>query len=738
MEPVLLDMVMMKEHLRQPMAAKEGKEFANSLLEGSRMKVGLKVLHDACGRAKDQLGELGDAWWGNFTKRHRHTIKASAPVSFPNCCMKWETYENFEKMYSCTYHNWVRCGITKELDEPRELGSVHNLSEDDEEKFLKEMRHRGNKTYLSNFVLLHPEGALAADEIGNNTNTTKDKLQGKERRPHVLFNRAQKIASETDCAWTVLTLTAMTGEAVCCVVIIEGKRFTAEELTGIDISAQVEKESWDFQDEDNHGAGKRYPGGPICHFRGNEILAFITFSDSGGITTKILKGILEHLDRCGVYNRATDPFTPTIQLDSHHSWFGIEFLQYCRQPGKKWDVTVGCPETTHLWQVQDASELNGENKKETYKAKENLLKYKRKMGLSIGIEGLDIIPLVNKAWHNSFAVACTDLLAIAERGWNPMNAALLHHPTIAVTKPKDQSAVTLEGTEETELVSTTDDSLSNQNDVQALTSTSSSVAVSQRTLEDLNMTEGLSKEYYTDVIMWAKDRTELKENVKKQVEEKTEFKEKARKAKQLSPGFLFSEGQLCLTSNAVFHAFKVKQAERDDKAKEVVKKHVLEYEKTKEGARDVLKQVKDAMLRNGGNKYNICPTDELTLTQIPVELLNSASVKKLLRIQYRKGLGDTGFSKLSVAEAREKWKEVRHRPAYSMEDFLLNEKKHAPALVEQVLLERQMEQGVTIPPLPLVDANPVGQQPDDPESDDDHGRDEAAEAMISLAGVAEL
>ena len=92
------------------------------------------------------------------------------------------------------------------------------------------------------------------------------------------------------------------------------------------------------------------------------------------------------------------------------------------------------------------------------------------------------------------------------------------------------------------------------------------------------------------------------------------------------------------------------------------------------------------MLR-AGDMYNIRREDELTLAQVPLELLNSGTVRKLLKLQYRKALGDTALSKMTTAAAKEKWMEVRYRPTYSTRDFLIVEKKHDAALVEQVIQE---------------------------------------------------
>jgi len=46
----------------------------------------------------------------------------------------------------------------------------------------------------------------------------------------------------------------------------------------------------------------------------------------------------------------------------------------------------------------------------------------------------DIIPLTVKAWYASFAKPNLVTKAVADRGWNPLNYALLKHPEILATK----------------------------------------------------------------------------------------------------------------------------------------------------------------------------------------------------------------------------------------------------------------------------------------------------------------
>ena len=575
-EPIIVDVLKKKARMRQPVTMKEALAFANSLISGSAALEDLKDYHVTCGRSVDEVGELGTVWWSNFLKRHPD-LQVSKPVPFPNRRATWSTYENFKLMYEETYSIWERCGIAERLESPSYIDREGNFVSDDVAK--------QKNMFKSTYQLLHPEGALNADEISHNTNTTKDKLQGFEKRVHVNGERAQKIASESDVAWTMLAVTALTGDPVCCVVIIEGKRLAPEDLTGDYIMVSPNSEDMTWLNKDNHGAGKRYPGGPSCSFRGCTIPAFVTFSDSGGITSQILTDVLKHIDNCEVFKRQTDSFTPTIQLDGHHSRFGLEFLEYCRQPRTKWDVSIGCPESTHLWQIQDSSEMNGLNKRWAYHYKDQLLAFKRRLNLPITIKRPDIIPIVNRAWKRSFSVVKSNQSAIEERGWNPPNMALLHHPAIIPTKPQPpllnttaSNPVILLDEEETISVS----NARNQSMETRTTGTSISV------MEDLNYDTGNAGEMITDVIMWAKDNDSLKRNVKIRTEDRKSFHTKAKEIKRLSPGFFFTNRKLSLTSDDVYNAVKERSDARLHKEKETVRKAMKDRMKSEETMKQIL------------------------------------------------------------------------------------------------------------------------------------------------------
>lgn len=708
MEPILVQMCIMRAKMRQPLTKSEGIAFANSLLEGSVGKELLVQKHEDCGRNPELVGVLGKSWWYGFRKRYRDYIRVKSPVHFSNRRVTWATWDNFKLMYDLTYDVWVDCGIAVKLEQPvwvdrqgQEVSREVVDNQTDDEK-------KEHKYLICNHRLIFPEGGLNMDEVGHSTGSCRDNLQGNEKRISIAGETPQRLASETDIAWTQLAVTALTGEAVCCVVIIEGERFKPEDLTGMDVTVASSSMNMSFLDKDNnHGPGKLYPGGPKCTFRGKEIPAFITTSSSGGITTPILTGILEHLDRHGVYNRNEDGFTPTIQLDSHHTRFGLQFLEYCRNPATKWFVTVGCPEATHLWQIQDSSQMNGENKRNTYIEKEKLITFKTRHGMPCNLQKSDIIPIINKAWANSFAIVDSNKSAIAERGWNPPNSALLFHPDILATRPVEEHAddeldeLSDEELENTAATSLTGDSNDN-NTIQVMTGAHNSTNLSQSSLDDMNFENGLSGEYFNDLLLYASRRQGMADNVRRQKEEDRCFAAKAKDAKRLTAGFFFTNGHLCVTNDAVYNSIKERNDARLAKEKAKVRKAADDYHKLLSKTNSIVDKVKKAMNTDRSKYPNFDPTAYLPLRDVPLNYLTKADMSVLMRVLYRKKQGDRGFSSLPVAEMKRVWVEkVCMRRMLSVKEFLIQEKEYHRDHVESVVEDQRF------PNLRIYDQNAI-------------------------------
>ena len=133
--------------------------------------------------------------------------------------------------------------------------------------------------------------------------------------------------------------------------------------------------------ENNIGDNKRFTTAPTCHFRGKEIPALVTCSKSGSITADIMVAILAHIDKHKVYddrNEGSHRLTPMLIVDGHGSRFeGAKLMKYALDDQHKWEIHIGVPYGTGLWQLGDAVEQNGCFKVECYREKDILFKFKR-------------------------------------------------------------------------------------------------------------------------------------------------------------------------------------------------------------------------------------------------------------------------------------------------------------------------------------------------------------------------
>ena len=142
--------------------------------------------------------------------------------------------------------------------------------------------------------------------------------------------------------------------------------------------------------------------------------------------------ILATLDHYGVCDRSQGQ-KPFLLVDGHGSRFQPDFLQYVIDADHEWVVCIGVPYGTALWQVGDSSEQNGSYKMALARAKERLIAKKRSKFMKLTIDYTDVIPIVNYAWAHSFGRVTSNMKAIRDRGWNPLNRNLLLEPKLRST-----------------------------------------------------------------------------------------------------------------------------------------------------------------------------------------------------------------------------------------------------------------------------------------------------------------
>jgi hypothetical protein len=170
-------------------------------------------------------------------------------------------------------------------------------------------------------------------------------------------------------------------------------------------------------------------GGPICRFRGKDVPCFVCHSPKGSITSDLLVQMIKALDDLEVF-RNNDGLRPLLLLDGHPSHLQLPFLEHIMSPKHYWHVYIGVPYGTHLWQVGDSSEQNGSYKMATADIKRKIFE-SRDDGKWYKT---DVIPIVRHAWNCSFGKVQSNKKAICERGWNPLNKALLLHKLVVKTK----------------------------------------------------------------------------------------------------------------------------------------------------------------------------------------------------------------------------------------------------------------------------------------------------------------
>ena len=99
-----------------------------------------------------------------------------------------------------------------------------------------------------------------------------------------------------------------------------------------------------------------------------------------------------------------------------------------------WNVYMGLPHATAIWQVGDSTAQSGMFKKGLWAAAVRLQKLQVQNCETVRIWDHDIVPMVMSAYPNSFGNITTNKRAIVCRGWNPLNQNCLLNPKIMKTR----------------------------------------------------------------------------------------------------------------------------------------------------------------------------------------------------------------------------------------------------------------------------------------------------------------
>lgn len=375
---------------------------------------------------------VGDTWLKGFKQRFKHSLEFQYPELFDINRAVWTQYGNYERFYDSLDAMILRCGLGREVSGD---GDVKVVIDDRSLRYI-----------------------LFADECGANTNMEEDNARAGGKVAVALGAKATQVISKKDQRWTLIPIINAAGECVMAVVIFK-------------MSGKVLKDDWatgiDFANILGAGVGSK-PGGPICTVGKFKIPTFVTFSESGGVTSEIFTEVWARIDASGLFGMeraaaaclkygwtladmlcadvedidlTSDGRTPASVLDGHFTRLSLIFLLYIdfMKSTTPWGSALGVPYNTHIWQIGDSEAANGAYKDHLSRSKRTILLARTARGTHLGssqaaLQPTDVIPLVCKAWSESFEKVSKLQRALERRGLNPLNRKLLSDPDVLKTK----------------------------------------------------------------------------------------------------------------------------------------------------------------------------------------------------------------------------------------------------------------------------------------------------------------
>lgn len=440
-EPLLVEYCIRLADMGAPITRDQLICLADSILDrsGSRVRqrmIDFKIKRKLQMKGVSSTGEVTDAsvaeivgrgWFRGFMRRNSKLIVSKQGQIKDLKRQSWCVYDKFEAMYDCVYEKMVEAKVAIKLDTPILYDKEGNEVTDPNMSFGLPSRYK----------ITDPNRIIFVDETGKNTNMKTDGKVGGRRFIVPATSTAAPIGSTSDIHFTTLCFTSALGDPIMCAVIFKSQKKQCEiPITwklGINITKDVLTGTTETETIMlNYGDEKAMSGGPRCMYNGKEIPCFTGCSPKASITSKLLADMMEALDKQACFDRSNGS-KPFLLLDGHHSRLELSFLDYIVDPDHEWVVCIGVPYGTHLWQVGDSEAQNGSFSSAVAKAKEQIFRCKPDNNKNFC--STDIIPIINMAWQDSFFRSEASKRAIAVRGWNPLNYALLLHSDIMKTKP---------------------------------------------------------------------------------------------------------------------------------------------------------------------------------------------------------------------------------------------------------------------------------------------------------------
>jgi hypothetical protein len=265
-EKVIVDIVLTMAKIRHPLCVQEIIELANSVVEKTVYEDQVKawkIKHNRDFR-DDETFKLGHSWWHGFSQRNKHLLVVKRGAKFASNRSEWSKYIYISQMYDEIYKNMLSARIAVALPHPVFMDAEGNIVANAEENLNFEIDVNQPNRPLGlacDIKVTHPEHLLFFDETGCNTNHKKDGHFTGQKFACGRGMTPKQICSTRDRHFTVLGLTASSGDPVLCVVIFASDKtdgVIANWTEGIDIMVDpVKDENGEIDLSDiNFGKGK--------------------------------------------------------------------------------------------------------------------------------------------------------------------------------------------------------------------------------------------------------------------------------------------------------------------------------------------------------------------------------------------------------------------------------------------------------------------------------------------------
>ena len=265
---------------RRPIIVSNALQLINDLIKNTEYQVRFNSFkHKYFGvTEKNGKAAIQKGYWSVFIKSNGHRLNLVRPQKFGLDRTNWCKYAEFYDMYDSIEMALSKAKFMTMLEEPEWQDKDGNRVEFESEGYGCKLTSK----------ITRPDMVLLGDEVVSDLYITGDGNIGGEKLLCEKGCISQRKATRKAKHFTVIGLTKLLGEPICCILIIEGKEKLFGIRAGID---SKEKFGYESDGEEyfhmNIGSSKYHPGEPSCTYKGKTVPCLVKISEVG-----VYQGIL--------------------------------------------------------------------------------------------------------------------------------------------------------------------------------------------------------------------------------------------------------------------------------------------------------------------------------------------------------------------------------------------------------------------------------------------------------------